>query len=671
MYLPRRILFRIIGSIAAAFMIAIGITWALHGVMAQSEARQILRRVLDDVQDQIESEVNRRCVMKAMQAREKVLTLPDTNVETLKKLAEELRVDAICIADKEGRFVASSTPVDIGRTCHEYGAQAEEFLCLLEDETEYAQALRPRGSDGILFKYVGVWRPEGGFIQIGCSVESLRRAALSSVVGISRYRHVGGSGRVVVTTDTDEIISDAVEIGLEGSILKMPDEAETFISSRDIEGFHIYAFLPKEFATIWRLTLTGVTSFLTLVVIFFSVVFVGISVAGYVREQIEKRLAGDLQLAKDIQLSALPNVFPPYPHELRMDIFARMDTAREVGGDFYDFYHVGSDRFAFLIADVSGKGVPAALFMMRAKATIKSCMTSIAQFETAIEAANSRLAEANTANVFVTCWIGVVDLRTGKLEYINCGHNPPCVRHAAGGVERLAAISGPALGIFEKIPYRKHELSLSPKDLVYLYTDGVTEAIDKEEQMFGEQRLHTILTSDETPQALCRAVKGAVDEFAGGIEQFDDITQLAFCYRGDPKRSERAFDAVETSLPVVSAFVEEELNRTDCPDDIRMRLLIAVDEIASNIVHHSHSPDMRVVVERAEQPPVVRLTFLDSGVMWNPIQHRDPDTTLGAEERAIGGLGLLMVKKLMDGVSYEWRDGHNVLSLRKNLPWNI
>lgn len=666
--LPRRILGRITLSIAGTFFAAMAIMWTLQDYLSEKEAHRVLERVLDDVQGQIEEDVNKRLILKAMRARDALATLPDLSVETMRALAEELRVDEVCLADKNGTFVASSRAVDLGKNCAALGGQAAEFMRLLKDETEYAQPLLPNSIDGEERKYVGVWRPEGGFVQVGCLVPTLRRAVFSVLVGLTHYRHVGGAGRVVITTETGEIVSDAVEMDLEGSTLEMPGE-EMFVSSRTIEGFRVYAFLPRAWATLWRNTMVGTTAILTILLIVFSVLFVGISVAGYVRESIEKRQHKDLEMAKNIQTSALPEVFPPYPEELRIDIAARMDAAREVGGDFYDFYHVAPERLAILIADVSGKGVSAAMFMMKAKTTIKSCMMSFASPEEALAEANQRLNEGNTTNIFVTAWVGVIDLKTGSLTYVNAGHNPPILRFAEGTLKTMKEISGPPLGVLPGVSYRPHAVDLHAGDLVYLYTDGVTEAIDSREEQFGMARLEALVGEVARPDELCRLTKETVDRFAEGREQFDDITSLALLYRGDPQVETKSFAASLENLGAISAFVESSLERTKCPADVKAKVLIAVDEIGSNIVRYSGSETVRLTCELAQTPPVVRLTFTDSGAAWNPLAHRDPDVKEGLEERAIGGLGILMVKKLMDGVSYERRGGENRLALRKQLPW--
>ena len=667
MHLPRRLVLRIGGAMAAAFVLAMGVTWSLHYVLAEKDAYRLMDRVLNDVQGEIEEQANRRLLLAAMHVRDRLPGLPDRTSPTLKALAAELRVDEICLADTNGLLVASSEPSYVGFDFRKMGGQAAAFLVLLDEQTELAQPLMPNANGGDLRKYVGVWLPEGGFVQVGCTAPTLNRLAQAAITGLTHNRHVGGVGTVVITTEQGQIISDARESGLEGAVMQPPAD-DVYCVRRVIEGFPVYALLPKKAAAIERHMLVGTSALLTVLSLVFVAVLVGIVIARFVREQIERQNAAELDMAKGIQLSALPNAFPAYPHELRMEVFARMDTAKEVGGDFYDFYHVGPDRIAYLIADVSGKGVPAAMFMMKAKAVIKACTQSKAGLADALTEANARLCENNDRNMFVTCWIGVLNLKSGLLEYVNCGHNPPYIRRPDGSLEALRKVSGLFLGGMEGVRYRKFETRMEPGDLLYLFTDGVTEAVDASNELFGEARLQPVLAQGGRPEEVCRRVKEAVDAFAGPTPQFDDITMLALRYRGEPVRSSRTFPAKLESLGEVAAFVESRLEESGCPAKIRAEMLVAVDEIGNNIASYSGSPDMEVVFERAEEPPVVRLTFIDAGTPWDPLAHLDPDTTLGLDERAVGGLGILMVKKLMDDVRYERRGDHNVLALRKSLP---
>ena len=253
----------------------------------------------------------------------------------------------------------------------------------------------------------------------------------------------------------------------------------------------------------------------------------------YIKEA-EERIDAELAFAKAIQHSALPAVHPLYDNRKEFDIFASMHTAKEVGGDFYDFYFIDEDHLAFLIADVSGKGIPAAMFMMRSKTIIKSYAESGMSVEEVFTLANEKLCEGNDAGMFVTAWMGILNIRNGKVLFANAGHNHPLVKHSDGTFEYLKSRAGFVLAGMERVRYRKNELVLEPGDAIYLYTDGVTEATDLNEELYGEDRLHSILEKykDETMEVICSEIKKDVDLFAGEAPQFDDITMLALKYNG-------------------------------------------------------------------------------------------------------------------------------------------
>ncbi len=252
------------------------------------------------------------------------------------------------------------------------------------------------------------------------------------------------------------------------------------------------------------------------------------------------RIDAELAFAKAIQHSSLPSVFPPYPNRRDFDIHATMHTAKEVGGDFYDFYFLDEENLAFLIADVSGKGIPAAMFMMTSKTVIKSYAESGMSVEEVFTHANEKLCEGNDAGMFVTAWMGILNTTTGKVTFANAGHNPPLVKHADGSFEYLKTRPGFVLAGMEGIRYRKNEIQLEPGDAIYLYTDGVTEATDLNNELYGEERLLDILkkNADADSRKLCEAVKSDVDAFVGKAPQFDDITMLSLIYNGVQKKEE-------------------------------------------------------------------------------------------------------------------------------------
>lgn len=251
------------------------------------------------------------------------------------------------------------------------------------------------------------------------------------------------------------------------------------------------------------------------------------------------RIDRELEFARSIQHTAIPSVFPPYPGHSEFEIFATMDTAREVGGDFYDFYFVGENRLGFLIADVSGKGIPAAMFMMTAKTIIKGYAESGIPVDEVFTTANKKLCESNDTGMFVTAWMGVLDLTTGKVDFANAGHNPPLVRHGDGTFTYLRSRPGLVLAGMEGIRYRRNELMLAPGDEIYLYTDGVTEATDANEALYGEERLQVLMNRLHgcSGEEVCRAVRQDIDLFVGTAPQFDDITMLYLKYNGGTKHA--------------------------------------------------------------------------------------------------------------------------------------
>ena len=246
----------------------------------------------------------------------------------------------------------------------------------------------------------------------------------------------------------------------------------------------------------------------------------------------EARIDQELEYARQIQYSALPSVFPPYPNRTEFEIYASMDTAKEVGGDFYDFYFISESKLAFAVADVSGKGIPAAMFMMRAKTLLKSLVEGGADLTEAFYKANNRLCEGNDAEMFVTAWMGILDVSNGHLEFVNAGHNPPVILRCDGTAEMLKTKANFVLGMMDDMPYKKYEINLKQGDMIFLYTDGLTEAQNSEEELFGESRLLTCLeTMTQNTKAsmsdICQTVHSALQSFVGNAEQSDNITMLA------------------------------------------------------------------------------------------------------------------------------------------------
>ncbi len=252
------------------------------------------------------------------------------------------------------------------------------------------------------------------------------------------------------------------------------------------------------------------------------------------------RLDEELKLAGDIQLNMLPMNFPAFPDRTEFDLYASMTPAKEVGGDFYDFFLIDRDHLALVIADVSGKGIPASLFMMVSKTLIKNQLMSGSDPAEALKKVNLQLCERNSSMMFVTVWLAVLELSTGKGLACNAGHEDPSLRRAGMDFELLKYKHGMFAGVMETAKYQNREFELHPGDCIFVYTDGVPEANDAFNDMFGPERMLATLNEDPdaSPEALIRHVHDAVDTFAGGADQFDDITMLCLKYYGAQEKAE-------------------------------------------------------------------------------------------------------------------------------------
>lgn len=246
----------------------------------------------------------------------------------------------------------------------------------------------------------------------------------------------------------------------------------------------------------------------------------------------KERIGAELSVATQIQADLLPSIFPPYPDRKEFDIYASMTPAREVGGDFYDFFLIDDDHLALVIADVSGKGIPAALFMIISKTLIKNHIQNGEAPETVFANVNEQLCESNQEGMFVTAWMAVLTLSTGKLTYVNAGHNPPFLQQNGRRFEMLQSQPGFVLAAMEGIVYQQEELFLSEGDTLFLYTDGVTEAEKTEEDFYGEEHLGAVLNRGawESSAELIGAVREDVAGFVGSRPQSDDMTMLCVRY---------------------------------------------------------------------------------------------------------------------------------------------
>lgn len=408
------------------------------------------------------------------------------------------------------------------------------------------------------------------------------------------------------------------------------------------------------------------------------------SIEENIREHAEKeRISAELSVASEIQNSMLPRTFHPFPQKQGFDLYASMVPAKEVGGDFYDFIKIDKDTLAVVIADVSGKGVGAALFMVIAKTLIDS-YSSCKNPKKVFEIVNKKLIENNETGMFVTSFMGYYNIPSGKFTYANAGHNPPLIRKKNGSFNFLKSEPCFVLGWIESAKYIEYEIYLEQGDMLYLYTDGVTEAMNHKRELFSEIRLISTLNSnsDASPQKLLDAVKMEIDNFCAGANQADDITMLALKIKekkdGITEDQEISFleeyneakeiniEAKHENLDKVMDFINSGLEKNKYSPTALNEIDIAVEEIFINIANYAYesgSGNVTVSVS-GEDKTVIR--FEDTGKPYNPLEQETPNLEKSPEEREIGGLGVFLVKKIMDNVEYTRVDGKNILILTKN-----
>ena len=386
----------------------------------------------------------------------------------------------------------------------------------------------------------------------------------------------------------------------------------------------------------------------------------------------KERIGAELNIATQIQADMLPRIFPPFPDRTEFDIYATMDPAKEVGGDFYDFFLLDDNHLGLVMADVSGKGVPAALFMVIAKTMIKNRAQMGGGPAEVLSYVNDQLCEGNEAELFVTVWFAILDLSTGQGMAANAGHEHPVIRRAGGNYELVVYRHSPAVATMEGMRFREHSFELHPGDSLFVYTDGVPEATDANNELFGNDRMLAALNQDPAaePEQILRNVRRSLDAFVGDAPQFDDITMLGLVYRGVKEMNSRelTLEASDENLQEAMAFVDEQLEEMDCPIKVQMQIDVAVEELFVNVAHYAYAPGTGPVTLRTEtqdSPRAISITFTDRGVPYDPLAKPDPDVTLSAEERQIGGLGIYMVKKTMTDMRYRYEEGRNILTICK------
>jgi len=393
-------------------------------------------------------------------------------------------------------------------------------------------------------------------------------------------------------------------------------------------------------------------------------------------QEAKERMERELNIGREIQMSMLPLDFPAFPDRDDFNIHALLEPAREVGGDLYDFFLIDDDRLCFLVGDVSDKGVPAALLMAVTKTLIKSHAVHDASVQAIMSQVNEELCSHNESSMFVTLFVVILDTRTGRMTYTNAGHNPPFVKRADGRVIKLEDRHGPVAGAVEGIAYKSSELELAHGDLVVLYTDGVSEAMDPEHEQFTEDALGSLIAeaSSGTPDGVVGLIEEAVAQHRGDAEQSDDITVLVLEYLG-ADHPQMAM-AVAANLEAIAEVLERYdgfAAANQLPVAVNRRVKLALDDLLNNVATYAYPEpgDHRVDVSVELWPTRLVITISDSGAPFDPFDMDSPDVQASLEERDLGSLGIHLVRTVMDEVQYERRGSHNVVTIVKRIETGL
>ena len=383
------------------------------------------------------------------------------------------------------------------------------------------------------------------------------------------------------------------------------------------------------------------------------------------------RIESELNIARGIQMSMLPKTFPPFPDRNDVEIYGQQNPAKEVGGDLYDFY-IRDEKLFFCIGDVSGKGVPASLVMAVTRTLFRTISFKEAQPERIMFGINNAMADNNESNMFVTLFLGVLDLPTGRLRYCNAGHNSPLLI----GDQRIGLLPcspNVPLGVMPDWKFNQQETTIDLGTCIFLYTDGLTEAENIQHEQFTEERMIDVTKeSSHQPQQLIEQMINAVHQFVGNAEQSDDLTMLAIQYTKPQEKDMKLQRSITLpndieEVPQLAAFVDEVCEIVGFDMSTTMSLNLALEEAVVNVMSYAYPSGTtgNVNIEAMANDKRLKFVISDWGTPFDPTAEKEVDTTLSAEERPIGGLGIHLVRQIMDSINYERIDGMNVLTLRK------
>ena len=380
----------------------------------------------------------------------------------------------------------------------------------------------------------------------------------------------------------------------------------------------------------------------------------------------ERRMEGELRGAREIQMSMVPEIFPPFPERNDLDLAATLVPAKEVGGDLYDFF-IRNGKLFSCIGDVSGKGIPASLVMAVTRTTFRNLSARENSPGLIVREMNDNLSAMNDNNMFVTFFISVLDLATGRLRYCNAGHNPPMV--LSDDIRMLPVEPNLPLGVLPGMEYKEQEIQLCYDDAVFFYTDGLTEAENASHEQFGEMRVVEALRGRKGSAEHLDNIKEQVSRFVGDAPKSDDLTMLFIHYLGQnaPRRLVLHNDIQQLSrLP---EFVESIGKEKGLEPETVSQINLALEEAVTNVILYAYpqGTDGLVEIEARAEGKALEFVISDSGTAFDPTARKDADIHASLQDRPIGGLGIHLIRHIMDSVRYERKNDRNVLTIIKKI----
>ena len=386
-------------------------------------------------------------------------------------------------------------------------------------------------------------------------------------------------------------------------------------------------------------------------------------------------IESDLRIASEIQMGMLPEKFPTRADHNDVQLYASLTPAKEVGGDLFDFYF-RDEKLFFCIGDVSGKGVPASLFMAVTRSTFRTVSAHESMPDRIVTTMNKTIADMNKTFMFVTLFVGVLDLPTGRLRYCNAGHDAPLL--VGAGVGELPCDSNIPVGFKPKWKFSLQETQIFTGTTIFLFTDGLPEAMDANKTLFQMERVNDVASralakQQQEPHQLISLMTEAVHQFVGDAEQSDDLTMMAIQYikqQSDVQMRKSIVLSNDTQeVPQLNAFVDEVCQTVGFDQSVTMQIKVAIEEAVVNVMKYAYPSGHRgdVTIEAASNDIRLKFTITDSGKPFDPTVQSEVDTSLPAKERKIGGLGIHIMRQNMDSINYERMDNLNVLTLRKKI----